>query len=120
MSGQAAIERPPDECNSAELGCPGRQNAKIRAVPTANYVYTRSETDARRYKPACCRGGMQAMQPTCRGVITQPFWHVRFPRGTFEGAFGGSATTGGLHFTCCTRLSVHQFFLESSKIFRLF
>jgi hypothetical protein len=45
-----------------------------------------------------------------RGVITQPSWHVRFPRGTLEDAFGSSATTGGLHFTCCTRLSVHQFF----------
>jgi hypothetical protein len=45
-----------------------------------------------------------------RGVITQPFWHVRFPRGTLEGAFGSSATTGGLHFCYCTRLSVHQFF----------
>jgi hypothetical protein len=45
-----------------------------------------------------------------RGVITQPFWHVRLPRGTLEGAFGNSATTGGLHFTYCTRLSVHHFF----------
>jgi hypothetical protein len=31
-----------------------------------------------------------------RGVITQPFWHVRSPRGVLEGAFGNSATTGGL------------------------
>jgi hypothetical protein len=35
-----------------------------------------------------------------RGVITQPFWHVRFPRGTLEGAFGSSVTTGGFLRRC--------------------
>jgi hypothetical protein len=54
------------------------------------------------------------------GVITQTLWHVRFPRGTLEGAFGSAATTGGLHFSYCTRLSVHSFFSVSSNIIRLF
>jgi hypothetical protein len=45
-----------------------------------------------------------------RGVITHPSWHVRFPRGFLQGAFGSSATTGGLHSFYCTRLSVHQNF----------
>jgi hypothetical protein len=35
-----------------------------------------------------------------RGVITQPLWHVRFPRGGLEDAFGSSATTAGLLPRC--------------------
>jgi hypothetical protein len=47
-----------------------------------------------------------------RGVITQPFWHVRFPRGTLEGAFGSSATTGGFLRRCRYDLSPESHFFS--------
>jgi hypothetical protein len=55
-----------------------------------------------------------------RGVITQPFWHVRFPRATLEGAFGSSATTGGLHFCTVPDFRFIICFSVSSESFRLF
>jgi hypothetical protein len=36
--------------------------------------------------------------------------HLRSSRGTLEDAFGNSATTGGLHFSLCSRFSIYHFF----------
>jgi hypothetical protein len=52
---------------------------------------------------------------TSRGAITQPLWHVRFPRGDLEDAFGSSATTAGLLPKCRYVLPPESHFLRFSR-----
>jgi hypothetical protein len=63
---------------------------------------------------ACCLSTLLFKARLLRGVITQPFWHVRSPRGVLEGVFGSSATTGGLLPRCRYDLPLE------SQIFSIF
>jgi hypothetical protein len=53
-----------------------------------------------------------------RGVITQPLWHVRFPRGGLEDAFGSSATTAGLLPKCRYVLPPESYLFSISRVER--
>jgi hypothetical protein len=83
---------------------------------------------------SCCRMVQSAGLPSCfrqwlfvqlrqniwqlRGVITQPLWHVTFPRGDLEDAFGSSATTAGLLPTCRYVLPPESHFFSISGVER--
>jgi hypothetical protein len=41
-----------------------------------------------------CAHNQDELPSVARGVIFHPLWHLRFPRGGLEDAFGSSATTG--------------------------